>query len=362
MNEAKYCPWFWKYQLKVYDFYHKLQVEITVATFIFLNFFMQCVQRQIIPAHDMLLADEGRSETAFNQTAGAYFDKAQSIFNLIFLIELLVNMYGSWYEDFFRGPSWNWNLFDCVVVGLGTLDLCNVPLPGPLKMLRMLRAFRIFRLFRFVPSLRQMIDSLIGAAAGVSYALVVLLIIMCIFSVLAVDFFSGLYADCKESSARDPPLGQSQDPEAVRITSRDLCFGADYYGDFLSSLYTMFQILTGESWSEAAVRPIINYFSSRGRYKEAVFFASFFMLYIIVASFVLLNVFVAILLDSLNAVAEPAKPIQADADAADDPSPAGDPQKADLNTSEVATFRETVVAQVAAMVEKVDKATKRLGA
>jgi len=232
-------------------------------------------------------------------------------------------------------------------------------------MLRMLRAFRIFRLFRFVPSLRQMIDSLIGAAAGVSYALVVLLIIMCIFSVLSVDFFSGLYSDCKESTSEDPPRGRDQDPEGVRITSRDLCFGADYYGDFLSSLYTMFQILTGESWSEAAVRPILNYFSSREMYKEAVFFASFFMVYIVVSSFVLLNVFVAILLDSLSEAQanEPAKPSEAGADGADDQKPL-DPQKTEhrsLDASEVAGFRETIVTQVAAMVKEVDKATQRLG-
>jgi len=113
----------------VYDFYHQIEVEITVATIIFLNFLMQCLQRQIIPEHDMLLADEGESD--HEAIVGAYFDNAQSVFNLVFIIELLVNMYGSWYTIFWTGPSKYWNMFDCVVVGLGTLDLCNVPLPGP---------------------------------------------------------------------------------------------------------------------------------------------------------------------------------------------------------------------------------------
>jgi hypothetical protein len=358
MNEAK-CQFFWKYQLRVYDIYNMPAgpVEVTVASIIFLNFLMQCVQRQIIPEHDMLLDVEGKSDmvSEFNESVGTNFDRAQSIFNFIFLIELLVNMYGSWYKTFWSGPNKTWNMFDCVVVGLGTLDLCNVPLPGPLKMLRMLRAFRIFRLFRFVQPLREMIDSLVAAAAGVSYALVVLFIIMCIFSVLAVDFFSGLYSDCK-----DVPQHLSKDPEGVRITPRGLCFGEDYYGDFFSSLYTMFQILTGESWSEAAVRPIINYFSVREEYTKAVCFAIFFMVYIVVSSFVLLNVFVAILLDSLN----DAKVPEAGADGADDQKPADDPQKPEskgLSTSEVADFRDAVVRQVAAMVEEVDKATRRLG-
>lgn len=123
----------------------------------------------------------------------------------------------------------------------------------------------------------------------------------------------------------------------------------------------MFQILTGESWSEAAVRPIINYFSAREEYTTAVCFAIFFILYIVISSFVLLNVFVAILLDSLNDAKTNA---EAGADGADDQKTAADPQtpgSKGLNISEVADFRDAVVRQVAAMVEEVDKATRRLG-
>ena len=41
------------------------------------------------------------------------------------------------------------------------------------------------------------------------------------------------------------------------ITNRQLWYGQEYYGNFLRSLFTLFQVLTGESWSEVVARPLI---------------------------------------------------------------------------------------------------------
>merc|ERR1719478_1298683 len=156
-------------------------------------------------------------------------------------------MYGSWMRKFFKSA---WNCFDLLVVSIDVLDLCRLPLPGPLKLVRMLRAFRVFRLFGRVESLRSILVMIHFAIPGVISAFILNFIVLCIYAVLSVDFFKDIHKDCHEF---DPP-------KELAITPRGLCFGQDYYGSFLRALYTLFQVLTGESWSEAAVRPVLHYF------------------------------------------------------------------------------------------------------
>merc|ERR1719174_1251008 len=94
------------------------------------------------------------------------------------------------------------------------------------------------------------------ALPGVASAFTLNAIVLCIYAVLAVDFFKDIHADCHDIEAS---CGRHCLPPGAK-TARGKCFGEDYYGSFLKSLYTLFQILTGESWSEAAVRPVLHFF------------------------------------------------------------------------------------------------------
>jgi len=120
------------------------------------------------------------------------------------------------------------------------------------------------------------------------YGLVLLTIVTCIFASLAVDLYGELYCGG----------GYSHYPDDLRITKREVCFGNEYYGNFLLALYTMFQILTGESWSEAAVRPVLHYYCTEGSAVACLGSYAFFVTFILVTSVVLLNVFAVCLLDA----------------------------------------------------------------
>jgi len=156
---------------------------------------------------------------------------------------------------------------------------------GPLKMLRMMRAFRVFRLFKRIKSLNAIVVSLIKAIPGVSNAFLIMLIVMCIFGVLGVEFFRTVGGSC----------GSTVSP--VFQTGRDICFGEEYFGTFARSLYTLFQILTGDSWSEAVVRPIVMNVPMQSYENVGANF--FFVLFVIIHMFLLINVVVAVLLDEL---------------------------------------------------------------
>jgi hypothetical protein len=218
-------------------------------------------------------------------------------FNIVFLLELIWNFAGSLCKPFFA-DAWNW--FDCLVVGLGVLDMLQLA-PPRLKLLRMIRAFRIFRLFGRVESLRKILMSLVKSFAGLGNAGVIVLIVMCIYAVLAVDLFGEVM--CAKDGT---PL---EDWEETNHHG-DMCYGIGYFGSFVTSLYTMFQILTGESWSEGVVWPMLDYYGGKEgtapnhlvRYSVMAFFTSF----VIISQFILLNVVVTVLIDGMNqAVDEP---------------------------------------------------------
>ena len=79
------------------------------------------------------------------------------ICNVIFLIELILNLYGSWWRPFLRS---GWNYLDTIVVVVGITSLARVPL-GPLAQIKIIRAFRILRLFKRVDSLNQILIALV---------------------------------------------------------------------------------------------------------------------------------------------------------------------------------------------------------
>lgn len=269
MEAAQSPHFFWKYQTHARRFYHAKPIELLVAGLIVFNFLVGCTQAQIDPNKDR---------------HKILWDIFEDFFNIIFLMELALNMYGSWMRPFF-GSSWN--IFDLIVVSIGLLDLCRAPLPGPLKLVRLLRAFRVFRLFGRVESLGKTLQMIEHAVPGVLSAFLIAIIMLCIYAVLATDFFKELYTDCMDSD--DP----------VAITARGKCFGKDYYGNFLKSLYTLFQILTGESWSEAAVRPVFQFYEDSPF--EVAGSALFFLSFIMINSIVILNVVVAFLINGMYA-------------------------------------------------------------
>lgn len=117
------CNCIWAYQEHAEGIYNSVVVQIVIAILIGGNFFANILEMQI---------DPGKSKYT------GVFEALESFFNVVFLLELLLNMYGRWCWPFWRS---GWNVFDFVVVSIGVLDTAAVPLPGPLNLLRLMRAF-----------------------------------------------------------------------------------------------------------------------------------------------------------------------------------------------------------------------------
>lgn len=168
----------------------------------------------------------------------------------VFVVEIALKLY-AWRLGFFREP---WNLFDFVVVGIAL-----IPASGPLAVLRALRVLRVLRLISMVPRLRFVVEALLRAVPGIASIGLLMLILFYVFGVMA----TGLYG------ARFP----------------------EWFGSIPESMYTLFQVMTLESWSMGIVRPVMT---------EHPYAWLFFIPFILVATFTMLNLFIGIIVDTMQ--------------------------------------------------------------
>ncbi len=174
----------------------------------------------------------------------------------IFVVELLLKFYVQ-RLSFFRS---GWNVFDFIIVGISL-----IPAIGALSVLRTLRVLRVLRLVSVVPQMRRVISALFSAIPGMASIMAVLLIIFYVSSVLATKMFFA------------HPLHD--------VSERFHSVGA--------SMYTLFQIMTLEGWSDDIVRPVMQVYPWSWM---------FFIPFIIITSFAVLNLFIGIIVDAMNIV------------------------------------------------------------
>lgn len=182
--------------------------------------------------------------------AGGLITAIDHIILLLFVVEILLRMFVH-RLDFWRDP---WSIFDFTVIAIALL-----PATGPLAVLRALRVLRVLRLLTMVPSMRRVVGALLAAIPGLGSIAVVLLIVYYVFAVIATNLFAASYPQ--------------------------------WFGDLARSLYTLFQIMTLESWSMGIARPVMESFP---------YAWTFFVPFILVATFTMLNLFIAIIVNAMQ--------------------------------------------------------------
>ncbi len=189
------------------------------------------------------------SETAMAH-AGGLLNALDHIAIAIFVVEILAKLYVYRWRFFASG----WNLFDFVIVAAAL-----VPAGRELAVLRALRILRALRLISAVPKMRQVVQGLFSAIPAMGTVILLLSLIFYVSAVMATTLFGESFPD--------------------------------WFGNIGLSLYSLFQIMTLESWSMGIVRPVM----------EAYPYAwAFFVPFILVTSFTVLNLFIAIIVNAMQ--------------------------------------------------------------
>lgn len=171
---------------------------------------------------------------------------------VVFLVEIAMKLI-VYRLSFFRS---GWNVFDFAIVAITI-----APTGEGLQVLRSLRILRALRLISVVPSMRKVVSALLKAIPGMGSVVTLLLLVFYVASVMTTKLFGVDF------------------PE--------------WFGTIGASFYTLFQVMTLESWSMGIARPVM----------EAHPYAwMFFVVFILLTSFAVLNLFIAIVVDAMSAV------------------------------------------------------------
>jgi voltage-gated sodium channel len=168
----------------------------------------------------------------------------------IFVVEISLKLYAQRMRFFRDG----WNLFDFAIVGIALL-----PASQGLSVLRALRILRLLRVVSVAPALRRVVEGFITALPGMGSVFLLMGMIFYIASVMATNLFGNAFPD--------------------------------WFGTLGLSAYSLFQIMTLESWSMGIVRPVMEVYPLAWL---------FFVPFIMVTTFAVVNLLVGLIVNSMQ--------------------------------------------------------------
>ena len=182
--------------------------------------------------------------------AGPFILALDKVCLAIFVVELVLKLVALG-PRFFRN---GWNLFDFVIVALSL-----VPGAQTFSVLRALRILRVLRIISVAPRLQRVVEGFITALPGMGSVFLLMAIIFYIGSVMATKLFAASFPQ--------------------------------WFGSLGQSAYSLFQIMTLESWSMGIVRPVMEIYS---------YAWLFFVPFIMVTTFAVVNLLVGLIVNSMQ--------------------------------------------------------------
>ncbi|MGY8990620.1 MAG: ion transporter [Rhodospirillales bacterium] len=184
----------------------------------------------------------------------AQFGNILHVFDQIVIIIFVLEIGGKLIYRDFGFFKIGWNIFDFIIVAIAL-----IPDAGQLSVLRALRVLRTFRLLSVVPSMRKVVQALLTAVPGMMSVGAIILLIFYVSGVLATNLFGNDFDE--------------------------------WFGNIGRSMYSLFQIMTLESWSMGIVRPVMKIYP---------YAWVFFVTFILMTSFAVLNLFIGIIVDAMQ--------------------------------------------------------------
>ena len=205
----------------------------------------------VIIANGVLLGLETVASIA--DAYGYWLELGNQVALGIFIVEAVLKMVALWprMQDYFRD---GWNIFDFMVIVFAL-----IPATGQFAMIaRLARLLRVVRLISAIRDLRLIVAALVRSIPSVGHVIMLMSIVVYIYAIMGFHLF------------------HQHDPE--------------HWGSLAISLLTLFNIITLDGWTD-----VID--TAMQRHSLAwVYFVSF----VVVGTFVVINLFIAIIINSLD--------------------------------------------------------------
>ena len=193
-------------------------------------------------------------ETSNNvmDVAGGFITSLDTAILYVFVAEMALKLFVYRFE-FFKNP---WSVFDFIIV-----SIAFVPMSASFSAMRALRVLRVLRVISAVPTMRRVIEGLLAAIPGIASVLCLMFLFFYVFAVIGTHLYGEAFPQ--------------------------------WFGTLGGTTFTLFQIMTLEGWAMEIVRPMMEEFPTAW---------IFFSIYILVASFTMLNLFIAIIVNAMDRI------------------------------------------------------------
>ena len=220
---------------------------IKIKTFIESKYFQNFIMSLIVINGITMGLETSKSIV---ESFGQYLHMFDKFVISIFTVEIILRIYINRLA-FFKDP---WSIFDFLIVAISL-----VPTSAGFEILRVLRVLRLLRLITVVPQMKKIVMALVQVIPGMASIGALLSLLFYIFAIMATQLFGEAFPD--------------------------------WFGTMGETFYTLFQIMTLESWSMGIARPVMEVYPSAWM---------FFISFVLVATFIMINLIIAVVVDAMG--------------------------------------------------------------
>ncbi|XP_006892173.1 PREDICTED: voltage-dependent L-type calcium channel subunit alpha-1S [Elephantulus edwardii] len=242
--------------------------------------------------------DPIRAKSVRNQIL-EYFD---IVFTSVFTVEIVLKMItfgailhkGSFCRNYF-------NILDLLVVAVSLISMgLESSAISVVKILRVLRVLRPLRAINRAKGLKHVVQCVFVAISTIGNIVLVTTLLQFIFACVGVQLFKGKFFSCNDLSkmTEDECKGyyyvyKDGDPTQMELHPRQWLHNEFHFDNVLSAMMSLFTVSTFEGWPQLLYKAIDSNKEDTGPiYNNRVEMAIFFIIYIILISFFMMNIFV----------------------------------------------------------------------
>ncbi|XP_006078506.2 voltage-dependent L-type calcium channel subunit alpha-1S isoform X2 [Bubalus bubalis] len=242
--------------------------------------------------------DPLRAESVRNQILG-YFDIG---FTSVFTVEIVLKM--TTYGAFLHKGSFcrnYFNILDLVVVAVSLISMgLESSAISVVKILRVLRVLRPLRAINRAKGLKHVVQCVFVAIRTIGNIVLVTTLLQFMFACIGVQLFKGKFFSCNDLSKMTEEecrgyyyVYKDGDPTQIEVRPRQWVHNAFHFDNVLSAMMSLFTVSTFEGWPELLYKAIDSHEEDKGPvYNHRVEMAIFFIIYIILIAFFMMNIFV----------------------------------------------------------------------
>uniref|UniRef100_A0A8C0IXF0 Voltage-dependent L-type calcium channel subunit alpha n=1 Tax=Chelonoidis abingdonii TaxID=106734 RepID=A0A8C0IXF0_CHEAB len=261
----------------------------------FTNFILLFI---LLSSVSLAAEDPIQPESFRNQVLG-YFDMG---FTAVFTVEIVLKMtaYGAFLHkgSFCRNY---FNILDLLVVAVSLISMgIESSTISVVKILRVLRVLRPLRAINRAKGLKHVVQCVFVAIKTIGNIVIVTTVLQFMFACIGVQLFKGKFSSCTDPSKMTEKECRGYfivyldgSPMQLKLHQREWVHNDFHFDNVLSAMMSLFTVSTFEGWPQLLYKAIDTHTEDMGPiYNYRVEIAIFFIIYIILIAFFMMNIFV----------------------------------------------------------------------